>query len=182
MEHCSTTVYRKGDYGLPLNIVGAYRPPESKHPPYDMALTRMTKENKEKGITTLIVGDLNVTSWKNHYQDWIEQNELWELSNPRVPTFKKGTTPDAMVMAVGGYLPEGIMTLDENDDREEEILEYYPAYVTDRPILGDHMALFLTFITEWKEHWNKSYKYQLNKLTKTDWRLRNELLAIRDIV
>ena len=48
MEHCSTMVYPRCDYGLPLNIVGVYRPPDCKHPPYEMALETMLQDFREK--------------------------------------------------------------------------------------------------------------------------------------
>ena len=40
IEHCSTILYPQYDYGLPINIVGVYRPPEYKHPSYDQALAK----------------------------------------------------------------------------------------------------------------------------------------------
>ena len=145
MEYCSTTIFVQYDYSLPLNIVGVYRPPVRKPPSYERVLSQILEEYEKKQVTTLVVGDLNVTSWKNEYNDWVEQVGLWELSNPLTPTFQKGTTPDATVMAIGKYFPEGILPQDLEEEGEQEELETYPAYVTENPILGDHMALFLTF-------------------------------------
>ena len=78
MEHCSTTVFPGFDYSLPVNIVGVYRPPESKHPPYEQALETMLKDHKTKRTTAIAVRVLYVTSWKKEYSEWVEKEETWE--------------------------------------------------------------------------------------------------------
>ena len=68
---------------------------------------------------------------------------MWQLNIPGVPTFNKGTSPDATVMAIGTYLPDGLLPIDEVEGGEQELSEWFPAYVAGQPFLGDHMALFL---------------------------------------
>ena len=69
MEHCSTTIYPQYDFGLPLNIVGVYRPPEYHHPSYEEALKKMLADFESKQVTTIIAGDINVTSRKKEYEE-----------------------------------------------------------------------------------------------------------------
>ena len=42
----------------------------------------------------MVAGDFHINTWEKEYQSWIEENELWELTDPTKPTFKAG--------AVGG--------------------------------------------------------------------------------
>ena len=128
-------------------------------------LNTVLTDFRVKNITTIIVGDLNVTSWKKEYAEWIEQNEPWELSNPAVPTFTKGLAPDAMLMALGEYIPEGLVLTESEEDDNSECLENSPAYISERPVLGDHMALFLTFQTHWPQTKRGLRKYDIKNLT-----------------
>ena len=48
LEYCSATVFPNHNNKDQLVIVGVYRPPYKKHPPYDQAIFQMLKANKEK--------------------------------------------------------------------------------------------------------------------------------------
>ena len=50
MEYCSTIIYPNYDYGQPIEIVGMYRPPKTKHPPYTKALSTVLKNYREKTL------------------------------------------------------------------------------------------------------------------------------------
>ena len=102
-------------------------------------------------MTTLIVGALYVTSWKDEYNNWADETELWELSDQNKPTFKKGTSPDAMALALGRYFPVGILPAEAGEEGVREATERFPLYVTGNPVLGGHMALFLTFYAIWPD-------------------------------
>ena len=60
----------------------------------------------------------NINTWKAKYQQWIEEHELWELTDPTTATFKAGTVDDAIVMARGSYIPEGILP-EETDSNKD---------------------------------------------------------------
>ena len=74
-----------------------------------------------------------MTSLTSGYEDCTEQAELRQLIIPGVPTFDKGTSPDATVMAPGTYLPDGILPSGEAEEGERELSEFYPAYVSGQP-------------------------------------------------
>ena len=75
----------------------------------------------------------------------METNELWELADPTIPTNRKGTAPDAMALALGSWLPVGLLSSKEEAEEDQELLECYPAYATGCPIPGRRVALCLSF-------------------------------------
>ena len=77
--------------------------------------------------------------------------ELCVVPNAPVPTSRKGTAANAMLMALGPYPPCGPLPVDAPEGDGPDLAECYPAYATGGPILGDHMALFLTSQTLWPE-------------------------------
>ena len=89
-----------------------------RHPPYELALNKITKEFETRQVTAVIAGVINVTSWKKDYEGWIERLELWQPNSPEVPAFKKGASPDANVMELGDYLPGGLLLIDMAGDDE----------------------------------------------------------------
>ena len=48
-----------------------------------------------------------------------------------------------MLVALGPYVPEGILTGAAETGKEEEQADHSPTYATDKPPIGDHMALSL---------------------------------------
>ena len=77
---------------------------------------------------------------KKEYRNWLKEQDLWELSNPETPTFEAGTRTDAILLAAGTYIPEGLLPEEPEPDRREESSDIYPVYVAEKVILGNHMA------------------------------------------
>ena len=123
IEHCSATISPTYDYNLPLSTVAVNRPPETKHPLYQAALARTLQEYNRNQTTAILMGDLNVTSWQKQYNEWSAQNEIWELPDPATLTFGKGAAPEAEAMALGTYLLEGLVPIDEVEDGERGLGE-----------------------------------------------------------
>ena len=46
-----------------------------------MALRQILKVNREEKTTTVVAGDFNINTWSKEYKNWVEGNELWELSD-----------------------------------------------------------------------------------------------------
>ena len=42
--------------------------------------------------------------------------ELWQAPNPATPTYETGSTIDTTLMAVGGYIPAGILPTNEGEE------------------------------------------------------------------
>ena len=169
MDHCSTVVYPNYNYEQKLVIAGVYRPPKRKHPPYETALECILNQNKMRQLTTKIAGDLNINTWQSEFQNWIEEKELRELTDPEKPTFKAGTSDDAIVMAAGGYVPEGVLPEEEELMKDRDLLEFFPVNVTEERVINEHMALFLDIGTVRPDVTNDKYKYNIRSLTDKGW-------------
>ena len=109
MEFCNTVLFPNYDYAQPLQIVGVYRPPKSQHPPYKEALEKILRKYQKEGTTTIIAGGLNIDSWAREYHEWVESEELGVLAGRRRATHRSGTADDTVLIAVGDYVPEGIL-------------------------------------------------------------------------
>ena len=129
-----------------------------------------------KQITTLVVGDLNVTTWRKDSDQWVIANELWQTSDLSVPTYRKGTAPDVVGTTPGNVLPEDSPSLDLLAQREQDFLGYFPAYVSGKPILGDRVASFLSFQTIWPEVEGATRKYNVADFSVGLWTRRNTIL------
>ena len=137
----------------------------------------MLLEYRKSETTTIIAGDINITSWKKGYEEWKEENDLWLLTNPNTPTFKKGTTTDAILIALGNYIPEGILPTEIEQENENQIQDYYPAYITKEPTHGEHMALILNFQTIRPDIRTEITKYNIHGFNNKEWAKRNAKLA-----
>ena len=115
MECCAATVLPNHNSSDRLVIVGIYRPPQKKHPPYAPTLRRVLQKHREQQGATILMGDINIHSWQveegDAYQEWVEEAGLWELSDPSVTTYRTGTVTDGMWLALGSYQPEGILPM-----------------------------------------------------------------------
>ena len=161
LEHCATVVYPNYNYEQKLVIAGVYRPPtktKKEQPSYGEALQQILQINKEQQLTTIVAGDLNINSWKTEFHSWVEENELWELTDPTKPTFKAGTTDDSILMAAGKYIPEGVLPEEEENMKDQDLLEFFPVYVTENRVIGEHMALFLDIGTSRPDIVNDKHK------------------------
>ena len=174
MEYCSTTVFPNHNYEQSLVVVGVYRPPDSKHPEYGAALEEILKSQKIEGKTTIIAGDFNINSWGKEFHEWTEREDLWILANPLVSTHRSGTTDDSMLLAVGDYIPDGVLPGEAETDKELEKAEFYPVYVTEDPIIADHMALILTLQTQRSTVEQNARKYNVQNMSSLEWEHRNE--------
>ena len=88
-------------------------------------------------------GPQNYT-WKKPWKERIEENNLWELSDPKKATFRAGATDDAILIAKRDYIPQGLMQ-DTQDYAVEnnEIGIHFPVHIAKKRIIGEHTTLFL---------------------------------------
>ena len=70
-----------------------------------------------------------------------QETSIWEQSKPDHPTYTAGATDDTIVLTLGNYLPDGVLPPVRDIETGGESIEYFPAYVANKPIVGDHMAL-----------------------------------------
>ena len=90
----------------------------SPHPPYTGALKQILRPNVEHSAAAFIAGNLNVNSWGKEFQEWVETADLWELTDTSTSTFEAGTAGDAILMAAGAYIPEGVLPKDEENMKD----------------------------------------------------------------
>ena len=178
MEHCSAVVFPDHNSQDKLAIVGIYRPPEKQHPPYQEAFDQMLRSNREHQITTAILGDLNTNAWRTtgegENEEWLEKEQLWELSDPAQCTYRTGTVTDGVFLAVGKYVPEGALPLGIEEDTAGEFRQTYPVVVTEDRVLADHHMLYLDIHTIPEAKQPRTEKYKLDTLTKAEWEVMNE--------
>ena len=168
MEPCSTVKYLNNNYEQKLVMAGVYRPPNHKHPSYEKALGRILLPHSKNQTAAIIAGDININTWQPEFHTWIEENELRELTVPQKPTFKVVTTEDAIMMAARNYLLEEMLPEEEELVRDQDLLEFFPVYVTEERVKNDHMALFLDKGTVRPDVINDKNKYNACSLTDKD--------------
>ena len=142
MERCSSSAFPNYNYEQNIAVVEVYRLPKTPRPSHTEALQRILQLNREQQITTVVARDLNINSWETGFQCWAEAAGLWELTNLTVPTFKADAVDDAILMAAGQYVREGIISTEDENTQDQEKVEFYPVYVTEARVVGEHMALF----------------------------------------
>ena len=88
---------------------------------------------------------------KDTFQEWMDTEKLWQLSDPTIPTFIAGATTDGVFLAPGTYLPQGILPQRTEEEQDEGPSEVYPIFVTPKRVLADHHALFSDILTPRQE-------------------------------
>ena len=134
----------------------------------------MLSNNKEKQVTTLLAGDFNLNAWevmeKGAIQDLLDEEQLWQLSDPNKPTFRAGTTTDGIFLAPGGYMPGGVLPKAiEEEDQGTGPVDVHPVFTMRTPVLADHYALFLDIWTLDEDQRPQIAKNQIHSLTKQEW-------------
>lgn len=71
----------------------------------------------------------------------MRRNSLWEVANPETPIYKAGAVGDAREVALGGYLPDGILPTEADMENKNRPVDYCSVYVTGQPILPGCTAL-----------------------------------------
>ena len=78
-----------------------------------------------------------------------------------------------MLVALGDYIPEGVLPSEQDLETEHDISNYYPVYVTESVVLGEHMALFLDFQTLRPDIISGENKYNIHSLSGKEWAKRD---------
>ena len=165
MEHCSTHVSPNYNNEQRLEIAGVNRPPKTKHPSYEEALMHILRKNKAQQITTFVARNLHVNTWRVEFQQWIDENELSELTDPAKPTLEAGRVDYSIPTAAGRYIPEGVLPEEEGNMKGQYMLERFPAYVTENRGRGEHIALSLDFGAIRPDAVNDEINYNIRSLT-----------------
>ena len=181
LDFFSTELFPNYNYDQSIMVVGVYRPPDFRHPQYDTALKKMLGKRRAKNATAFITGDVYLNSWDREFTEWINGEELRALASPQTPTHRSGTVDDAMLVAVGAYVPKGSLPGAAESEKELGKAERFPVYVTEDPVIADHMALMLALNTQRPDVGTVKRKYNTRSVTPTEWAAGNcNLLAVRN--
>ena len=74
----------------------------------------------------------------------LRRENSWSCQAPSSSTFKAGATTDTVLEALGQSFPVGLSPFDNVEEKEQVRTEYFPASVTEEPILNVHAAIMLT--------------------------------------
>ena len=107
-------------------------------------------------------------------QEWINQENLWELTDPETPTHRAGTVTDGMLLAPGTYMPEGILPQGGELTTGKRQLDVHPVHVTEELVLADNHALFLDLIPKDLAEMPRLEKYKIHGMTELEWSERNQ--------
>ena len=101
----------------------------------------MLREFRGHQTTTILTGDFNIHSWGNMekeiYQEWMAEENPWELLNPTAPTFRARTVTDGILLALGAYHPEGLLPQEADPEIDGGRSEVHPVFASEKPVLAD---------------------------------------------
>ena len=185
---CSAIIYPHEIERSGIRITGVYLSPTAKPSAEDLKpLTSQQEQswNKEgEQLNHLIIGDFNPTSWKGEkgklFQEWLAENELWELTDPTIPTHMEGSALDKILLLPGESVlwdllpPEienGKTHTSEEGGRLEE--EYYPAETYPCPLIADHHPILLRLAGSTSKNRPPVRKLRVAGMNKQEWAERN---------
>ena len=99
-DACAAALYPTEDEDYQVRLTGLYIPPSAAKTADGLdALANdasQTKDKEGKSLSHLMVGDFNPNCWKGDsdapFREWVANEGLWELSNPREATYVTGPT------------------------------------------------------------------------------------------
>ena len=156
VDTCSVLLYPTGQEDYAIQITGVYVPPSALVTGESLrTLTAPGRRAETKGgmpISHLLVGDFNPNCWAENasmnYQEWAAEQGLWNLADPRLPTYVTGSSLDKMLLYPGRDILEewlgpqsGEPALLDNEPPAAGHKSYYPALVFSNPQKADHHPL-----------------------------------------
>ena len=191
IDVCSIIIYPNETEADGIRISGVYISPSATARAEDLTpLTSMRQQsinNRGEQLNHLILGDLNPNSWKGDkdkmFQEWLAEQELWELTNPAIPTHNEGSALDKVLLLPGAEVlwdllppePEKWKTeADGGEGRPED--DYHPAETYPCSLIADHSPVFLRLRGSASATRPPVRKLRVTGLTKSEWADRNEHL------
>ena len=114
------------------------------------------------------------TTEKGIRHDWIEEGQLWELPDPTMATYRKGTTTSGMLYVTGSYMPEGILPPDLDRARDRDFPYVGTVAISEEPVLADHHALLLDLYTVQQKTMPRCEQYNIQTMTMKQCSTENE--------
>ena len=187
---CSLIVTAVGGCCQPFRLTGIYLPPPPTAKVTPECVSSLTDDHSicfwnDSRLNHIICGDLNPPSWREGFEEWLEESGIWELSDPTTPTFPSGNALDRFLLIPGDHLwdallPDPIETWGENVDFDLERGHYpavvLPPYPARKPISAHHpVYLDLPFVEERMQP--RIRTLMIDKLSPEDWESYNSRIA-----
>ena len=198
---CSCLIYPTHSVASVIRVTGVYIPPSADATP-DMVQFLTAPHNQvqtQNGeyINHLIVGDFNQHTWKGKtddlFHEWVGDSGMWELSDPTIPTHRKGSALDKFLLVPGTNIPDEWLPTQSHDWIGEECAEglsedqwnrrgveqppFYPAHTFGHQIIADHHPVMLRLVGTLEEAPKENKAYKLKDLTAEEWASINYQLS-----
>ena len=189
IDTCSVLLYPTGREDYVIQITGVYIPPSALIT--GERLQTLTapgcRAETEAGrpYSHLLLGDFNPNCWAENaslnYQEWTAEQGLWNLSDPKLPTYVTGSSLDKMLLYPGQDIPEewlGPQTGEPVDTGKEpprgggEL--FYPALVFSNPWIADHHPLQISISGIGEQHALRHKVLKIKHLEVEDWAIKND--------
>ena len=136
---------------------------------------------------------MNPNTWKKnknaYYHEWVAEAGMWELTDPKVATHRKGSALDKFLLLPGtnipdAWLPSGNMDLQgisedgsalKGCDQQREEL-FYPAYAYGFPVIADHFPVMLAIPGLVEQADAATRVLRLGDLSPEEWGKRDDRL------
>ena len=109
IKHCSVKFYLSSDPATALLITGVYMPPRlpGNITMTDLGILSAGANNLRAAPKSprIMAGDFNTTSWLERVEDWCQEEGIWHLNDPCVPTINTGSSIDKFLFKPGDYIP-----------------------------------------------------------------------------
>ena len=152
IEACSIMLYPTDQQETAIKITGVYISPKRTRALTAKKFAKLSKasiNNKTGEIQQhLLVGDFNTTSWTSLFHEWTQEEGIWKLVNPELPTISTGGCIDKFLYVPGPYIPSTFFPTDgiepesmgEDTGAEES---HFPADIWKTVQLSTHYAVHL---------------------------------------
>ena len=186
IEHCSCTLFPTDDPATAIRVSGVYIPPTRGRALTMGRLQKMTAPlaASQGGdvVPHLLGGDFNITSWPGLFEEWLQEDGIWELTDPVAPTFASGSAIDKFLFVPGAYIPSTLLpsgVAGELSERGDDEALFYPADVLMCTHMSDHLPIILPLPCDEEERPSaNSKKIRVAGLSDETWGERNDELAV----
>ena len=130
IEYCSAVIYPTTCEDTGLIITGVYIPPDTGIPDRREAMKPLcyTKGTGNEQImhSQIVMGDFNVTTWLETFEEWCATEGIWALNNPETPTHTRGFSIDKALFRPGHYIPSNLLAWYDGERAGEDCPEDSP--------------------------------------------------------
>ena len=122
-------------YEQPLTEVRMHRPPRKPHPECTGISRGVLRGWRGERIATKLVRDLNINTWSKGYGHSTQKGNLGEPADPDFPGRGYGAAGDMTFLAVGSYMPDGVLPGEAETGEETDSANCSSASLTGSPVV-----------------------------------------------